>query len=165
MKQFLALILTLFVFSTKAQNKDISYFLKTLNNASVPYISVNELKEMENTPILLDARAYKEYKVSKLKSAFWVGYEKFKLKKTIAQLPNKKDTIVVYCSIGVRSEDISERLVKAGYKNVFNLYGGIFDWKNENNTVVDKNNKPTEKVHAYDSIWGLLLKKGEKVYD
>jgi len=33
----------------------------------------------------------------------------------------------VYCSLGIRSEVIAKKLKKAGYTNVFNLYGGIFE--------------------------------------
>jgi len=39
--------------------------------------------------------------------------------------------------------------VKAGYTNVSNLYGGIFEWVNQGNNVVDDNNRITPKVHAY----------------
>ena len=43
---------------------------------------------------------------------------------------SKSDTIVLYCSIGYRSEKIGEKLVEMGYGHVFNLYGGIFEWVN-----------------------------------
>ena len=72
---------------------------------------------------------------------------------------------MVYCSLGVRSEDIAEKLKKAGYTAVFNLYGGIFEWKNKGFSVVDLQNKETQKVHAYSKNWGKWLLKGEKIYD
>jgi len=72
---------------------------------------------------------------------------------------------VVYCSIGVRSEDIGEKLMDAGYNNVTNLYGGIFEWKNKGNQVYDTLGNETERVHAFNKHWGKLLSKGEKVYD
>ncbi|HCQ29365.1 MAG TPA: rhodanese-like domain-containing protein, partial [Flavobacteriales bacterium] len=52
-----------------------------------------------------------------------------------------------------------------GYKNVFNLYGGIFDWKNKGFRVVDNQGKETEKVHPYNEKWGVWLTKGEKAYE
>jgi predicted sulfurtransferase len=70
----------------------------------------------------------------------------------------------VYCSIGKRSESITQKLSKAGYGNVSNLYGGIFEWVNQGNGVVDVNNKQTNKIHAYGKFWGQWLHKGEKVY-
>ena len=87
------------------------------------------------------------------------------LKETSSKLIDKNATIIVYCSVGIRSEDIAEKLQKAGYKNVFNLFGGIFEWKNKQNTVVDSTNNPTEKVHTFSKEWSKWLKKGIKVYE
>jgi len=142
--------------------KTISDVLKKYNTESIPYITVDKLKT--NTTILLDAREKKEFEVSHLKNAQFVGYEKFNLKKTIQKLPNKDAQIVVYCSLGVRSEDIAEKLRSKGYTNVQNLYGGIFEWKNKGNDVYSKGSK-TEKVHAFSEEWGKWLLKGEKVYE
>jgi predicted sulfurtransferase len=69
----------------------------------------------------------------------------------------------VYCSLGVRSEDIAETLQKAGYTNIKNLYGGIFNWKNNNLPVVNRQQKPTDSVHVYSKQWGKWLTKGIKV--
>ena len=135
------------------------------NENTVPYVYTEELAALEGNIILLDAREKREYEVSHLKGAIMVGYDYFNLKKTMKQLPDKNDTIVVYCSLGIRSEDIAEKLKKKGYKNVFNLYGGIFEWKNNNHHVVTKDDKVTERVHTFDQYWGQWLKKGEKVYE
>jgi 3-mercaptopyruvate sulfurtransferase SseA len=67
--------------------------------------------------------------------------------------------------VGIRSETISEKLKKAGYTDVHNLYGGIFEWKNKDYPVVDSEGKETENVHAYSKVWGKWLNKGVKVYD
>ena len=71
---------------------------------------------------------------------------------------------VVYCSIGVRSEKIGEKLQAAGYTNVKNLYGGIFQWKGEGEKVVDSLGLSTERVHAFSKLWGKLLTNAKKVY-
>ncbi|OSY88854.1 rhodanese [Tenacibaculum holothuriorum] len=145
--------------------KNLKQLLKKYNTESVPYITVSDLQKDSNT-ILLDARELKEFEVSHLKNAICVGYDFFSLKKTLQKLPKDKNSkIVVYCSLGIRSEDIAEQLQKAGYTNVFNLYGGIFEWKNQNNTVVNNQNKPTEKVHAFNKEWSKWLHKGEKIYE
>jgi rhodanese-related sulfurtransferase len=93
-----------------------------------------------------------------------VGFDDFSLNR----LPNtlsKNQMIIVYCSIGVRSENIGERLINEGYSKVYNLYGGIFEWKNNGYSVVDCNNEITEQVHAYSKKWSQYLTKGEKVYE
>ena len=78
---------------------------------------------------------------------------------------DKETTIVVYCSVGYRSEKVGERLKKAGFKKVLNLYGGIFDWVNKGFPVYDNSGNQTKKVHAYDKSWGKWLTKGEKIYE
>lgn len=140
--------------------------LAKFNNESVSYVSVEQLlkKIQSGATILLDARENEEYAVSHIKNALWVGFDTFSLEKTIKQLPDKNAEIIIYCSVGVRSEKIGEQLQKAGYTNVKNLYGGIFAWKNNNLPVYDVQGNKTEKIHAYSKKWGVWLKKGEKVY-
>ncbi|MFT7900161.1 rhodanese-like domain-containing protein [Tenacibaculum ascidiaceicola] len=145
--------------------KNLQQLLKKYNTESVPYISVSELQK-EKEVILLDAREPKEFEVSHLKNAMCVGYDFFNLENTLTKLPKDKNTkIVVYCSLGIRSEDIAEKLQKVGYTNVFNLYGGIFEWKNQGNTIVNLQNNPTEKVHAFNKEWSKWLQKGEKIHE
>ena len=88
--------------------------LKTHNKERVPYISVQELAMPKTDAILLDARELKEYKVSHLPNSTYVGYDDFNLDTVVKSLPNTASTIVVYCSVGIRSEDIAEQLKKKG---------------------------------------------------
>lgn len=50
-----------------------------------------------------------------------------------------------------------------GFKNVSNLYGGIFEWVNQAHEIVNDSGK-TDSVHAYNRFWGMWLQKGKKVY-
>jgi len=149
--------------STFSQNT-IKHTLEKYNSNAVKYISVETLKFSKDY-ILLDTREREEYEISKLKNAIWVGYKSFSITEFKASLPDKNTPIVVYCSVGVRSEKIGEKLLQSGYSNVQNLYGGIFSWKNSGNPVYDKNNNETEKVHAYSKQWGKLLTNAEKIYN
>ena len=81
--------------------------------------------------------------------------------RTIEKLNNK--SIVIYCSIGVSSENIGEKLVAEGYTNVQNLYGSIFKWVEKEHPIYDNFNQQTNKVHVFSKYWGKLLTKGEKV--
>lgn len=157
------LFLLIFAFSVTAQKK-MARTLKQLNKESVPYIFVDSLSQNSNV-ILLDTRRKEEYDVSHLENAYWVGYKDFQIDSVLAKIPETESEIVVYCSIGVRSEDIGEKLLKAGYSNVTNLYGGIFEWKNKGNPVYDTIGNETDRVHAFNKHWGKLLTEGEKVYD
>ncbi len=152
------------MFSAGAQVKSKAYnvMLKTLLSHTVDEVSVNDINTDEDI-IYLDAREKKEFDVSKINNAIWVGYDDFNLSRVDGIEKGKK--IIVYCSVGYRSEKISEKLLKNGFTDVSNMYGGIFEWVNEEKEVVNNNNEPTKKVHAFDRTWGIWLKKGKKIYE
>ncbi len=104
-------------------------------------------------PVLLDIREPAEFDVSHLADARRVepGTDPAKL-----GLP-KDGPIVTYCSVGYRSADYAQQLQKAGYTNVHNLEGSIFQWANEGRPVF-KDGREVEKVHPYNATWGKLLK-------
>lgn len=140
--------------------------VESMVEKTVPLIKSNTLNaNLKNKEIiiLLDAREATEYKVSHIQGAKNVGYDNFDMKEL--KDIDKNAMVVVYCSVGYRSEKIGEKLQQAGYTHVFNLYGGIFDWKNRGYKVVDNQETETEKVHAYNKSWGKWLIKGVKIYD
>ena len=112
--------------------------------------------------VFLDARELEEYAVSHIVNAVHVGYDNFEMS-SVSQI-DRSATVVVYCSVGYRSEKIGEQLLEAGFQNVYNLYGGIFLWVNEGHPVVDESGA-TEKVHPYSDSWGKWLTAGEKAYE
>ena len=135
--------------------------LGRLLKGSVPYVDVAGLAA-QPAVVLLDARAAPEYAVSHLRGARWVGYDDFDLSR-VQDLP--RDTpIVVYCSVGFRSEKVGEKLQQAGFSKVRNLYGGLFEWVNEGQPTVGADGQPTPRVHAYSRTWGIWLKRGKKVH-
>ncbi len=107
-------------------------------------------------PVLLDARSEEEYAVSHLDHAQLITPS------SDATLPGSlgemaKDTpIVVYCSVGYRSAKVAQQLEQAGFRQVFNLEGGLFEWANEGRSMV-KEGQPTAQVHPYNATWGKLL--------
>ena len=152
--------------SASAQ-KSLDILLSMNNNESIPYISVAELrmKQLNDTVLILDTRERKEYEVSHISSSKYVGYDSFSTEAISNEIADPSMPIVVYCSLGIRSEDIGEKLKKAGYTNVKNLYGGIFEWKNNDYPVIDSEGIETDEVHAFSRLWSRWLKKGTKVYD
>lgn len=143
----------------RTMEKTISKLLR----GDVQVVYVTELA-VNPSYITLDAREKEEFEVSHLPGAHYIGYKNFDSKKIQALVPNKDTTVVVYCSIGVRSKKIGKRLMALGYTDVKNLAGGIIQWKNDGNSVVDPSGNETERVHAYNGFFGLLLHKGQKVY-
>ncbi|WP_283636120.1 rhodanese-like domain-containing protein [Aquaticitalea lipolytica] len=163
MKQVLFCIFAILSFVGFSQ-ETLSELLTIHNTKAIPYITVQELAMPKTKAIILDARELEEYNVSHIKEAIFVGYNSFQIDLVKNKLPNKNETIVVYCSLGIRSESIANKLKKAGYNKVFNLYGGIFEWKNNNFKVYNSEGKETDNIHAFSKEWSKWLLKGNKVY-
>ena len=151
--------------SKNVHNPAYNLLLKTLYKNTVPLVNVKQLSNelQKDSIVLLDSRAKKEYEVSHLQNALWVGYENFDSAQ-VTDFP-KDTTIVVYCSVGYRSERIGEKLQEMGFENVYNLYGGIFEWANQEEEMIDSTKQKTKKVHGFSKTWGIWLnKKVDKVF-
>lgn len=128
----------------------------------VPRIQTSELADLlnnskEQKPLLLDVRTKAEFDVSHFAGATRVepGADVTKL-----ALPKDKP-IVTYCSVGYRSAAMAKKLRDAGYTHVTNLEGSIFRWANENRPLVH-DGQPTDKVHPYNGLWGMLVEKAHR---
>jgi rhodanese-related sulfurtransferase len=147
-------------------SKGYALMLSSLYKNTVPTLSPAalsaKLKTQPEEIMVLDTRSAKEFKVSHLQGATFINYDALK-DQNLKRLPKDK-TLIVYCSVGYRSERVGERLKALGFKNVYNLYGGIFEWVNQGKPIVNAQG-PTQKVHAYSRTWGVWLNKGEKVYE
>lgn len=146
---------------TPRQQKAFDQMLDKLLAHSVKEVRAQELIGQSGV-IFLDAREKQEFEVSHIPQARWIGYDTFQ-KKYVQNLP-KTQRIVVYCSVGYRSEKISEKLLKMGFQKVENLYGGIFGWKHARGKLVNSQAQRTEKVHTFNQEWSKWLFKGVKVY-
>ncbi|NVO32832.1 rhodanese-like domain-containing protein [Hymenobacter lapidiphilus] len=112
--------------------------------------------------LLLDTRTPAEYKVSHLRGARFVDFDNFRkldLKDVARTRP-----VVVYCTVGARSEQVGSWLREQGFRDVRNLYGGIFQWMNDGQAVVNAQG-PTTDVHPYSVLWRPWLKTGNPVYE
>ncbi|MCX2745716.1 rhodanese-like domain-containing protein [Mangrovivirga sp. M17] len=164
-KILIGLIFFMGIFSSNAQSNvssgSYNLLLKTMLDHSVEEINVDEALRRPDA-VFLDTRSFDEYAVSHIPASKWIGFEEFDIEK-VSDL-EKSTPIIVYCSIGYRSEKITEKLVEAGFTNIYNLYGGIFEWVNRSYPIVDSYGNPTDQIHAYSRKWGVWLSKGEKIY-
>lgn len=159
------LILSISTLPACAQ-KSFDEKMQSMYSGTVPLIyagQVDSLTEKHSNIYLLDVRTQREYEVSHINGSTFIDYDDF-TKKDVKSIP-KDAQIVVYCAVGYRSERIGEKLQKLGFENVYNLYGGIFDWKYNDKTILNKNGQPTDSVHTYNKNWSQWLQKGIKVYE
>lgn len=148
--------------SSKEQTFD--QMVRSYYKNTIPLIYPHQLykKMISNEKFyLLDTRESIEFKVSSLKNAIPVGYDNFTLN-TVKKI-DKKASIIVYCTIGARSESIGEKLKKDGFTDVSNLYGGLIHWKNEGYKIFNGDSE-TYNVHVYSKIWGKWLNVGKPIY-
>lgn len=141
------------------QNQEFDRKVSQMLDFSVPLIGVTELVDIRDEVHIFDAREREEYNTSHIEGAHYIGYDHLQLEE-LQKLP-KDATIVLYCSIGYRSEKMGEKLQKMGYTNVHNLYGSIFEWVNTGNKIVDKNGKETNLLHTYNKNWSKWVEDGK----
>ncbi|MFT7619739.1 MAG: rhodanese-related sulfurtransferase [Planctomycetota bacterium] len=134
----------------------------TVRHMSVADLSSLLTQDGGAKPILLDVRDAKEYAVSHLPGAYPVIAESkaFDILKDV----DKSQLVVAYCSVGYRSSRLAEKLIEAGYSNVFNLEGSIFEWANRGHAVFRGDSEVSE-VHPYDEDWGMLLNEPMRRYE
>jgi len=105
-------------------------------------------------PVLLDVRTKDEWNVSHLLGGRRVDPDA-PIEKANSSI-SKQTPIVTYCAVGYRSAALAAKLREAGFTNVRNLEGSIFQWANEHRPLV-RDNRPVTTVHPYSSLWGRLL--------
>jgi rhodanese-related sulfurtransferase len=167
LKVWMALAWLVPVMALRAQTIDPAYrqLLEKMYRKTVPLLSVPDAARLQasNKQVLfLDTREKPEYQVSHIQDAVWVGYRDFNLQR-VAGI-SRQTPIIVYCSVGYRSEKVGEKLLQAGFSQVHNLYGSIFEWVNQGHPVFNAQAQRTTRIHAYSKSWGRWLIQGTKVY-
>ena len=101
-------------------------------NMGYTQINMDVAKSIFEVPgeyIILDVRRADEFAEGHIPGAINVTNEDIE-DKEIVELPDKNQTIYVYCRSGNRSKQAAEKLVKLGYENIIE-FGGIIDWKGD----------------------------------
>ena len=159
------LFLTLSHLSCMSQT-DYHEKLKSIYKGTVPLMQPEALQEAmdrDKELIILDTRSPDEYAISLIPKATFIDYDNFSGKEV--EHLDKNSKVIVYCSVGYRSERIGEKMQEMGFKDVHNLYGGIFLWKNQGREVVTPKGTLTDSVHTYNKNWSKWLRNGTKVYE
>jgi rhodanese-related sulfurtransferase len=106
--------------------------------------------DLSTRSLILDSRSEAEYEVSHIAEAQRIEGDG-SIAPALRDVP-KSTLIIVYCSVGYRSSTVAQTLMEAGFQNVSNLEGGIFQWANEG--------RSDAQVHPYNAVWGMLLDRG-----
>lgn len=109
-----------------------------------------------NEMLILDVRDREEFEVSHIKGALLVSDVDLESLQT-------DQPILVYCTVGYRSTELGTTLTKKGFSDIYNLDGGLIRWKNEGYEVYNMYEQPTDSIHVYSGVFGLLLTDGQAV--
>ena len=99
--------------------------------AAYQKISTEDAYEMmvSQEVVIVDVRTPEEYDGGHIPNAILVPNESIGDDMPEA-LPDKEATLLIYCRSGRRSKEDSEKLLKLGYKSIYE-FGGIIDWPYE----------------------------------
>ena len=97
-------------------------------------ISMDEAKQIfesgtEDSYLILDVRRADEFAAGHIPGAVNVANESIGEEPPV-ELPDKNQTIYVYCRSGNRSKQAAGKLATLGYKNIVE-FGGILEWTGE----------------------------------
>ena len=148
--KFLSLLFIAFLFlSCQGQSS------KTIQTIDAKAFS-EKLKATQN-PQLLDVRTPAEYSsehIDNAKNVNWNGSDFV----TQANQLDKTKPVFVYCKVGGRSSQAADKLAELGFKEIYNLDGGIMKWNAAGNS------KPSEKIIGIcDQEYGELIQSSDRV--
>ena len=108
-----------------------------INNESINQINADELIDFVelNDAILVDVRTEDEYNSGYIESSLNIDYFSNEFSVNTDKL-DKNIPIILYCRSGKRSSMSANKISKLGFKEIYNLDGGILEWIEEGNAVV-----------------------------
>ena len=98
--------------------------------SKVSLISPAELNKVNKDILLIDVRTPGEYASGHLENSINIDYKADNFKDLVGELdPNQE--VYVYCKVGGRSARSAKVIKEMGFKNVYDLKGGIIAWEKE----------------------------------
>lgn len=127
---FLCLFSLIFFTSCNSTNQESSA-PEALPKDTISYTKITpeeakKIMDNEDNIIILDVRTQEEFDSGHIEGAILLPYDQIS-EKASEILPDKDQTILVYCRSGNRSKTASETLISMEYTKVYD-FGGIIDW-------------------------------------
>jgi len=99
-----------------------SKFIRGMQDGDINYDEL--LQKQKQGAVILDVRSKQEYEENHLNGAISIPQYEIN-SKVETEISDKNQEIVIYCTSGIRSRKVYEKLKKLGYKNLYNLYLGL----------------------------------------
>ena len=85
--------------------------------------------------VILDVRTPEEYSEGHIEGSINIDYYADDFENSLDEL-DKEKTYLVYCRSGRRSASARDIMSELGFKNIYNMSGGILDWQSADYPVV-----------------------------
>ncbi len=137
------IIILIFFFSKEEKNienkkENINEKIeKNINkNVKIKNINGEELEKMLQNKdfVLIDVHIPEQEHIPG--TDYMIAYNE--IDKFIQNFPDKKTKIVLYCRSDSMSTKTAKELIKRGYENIYNLEGGMNQWKMEKRETIPK---------------------------
>ncbi|HHU22622.1 MAG TPA: rhodanese-like domain-containing protein [Clostridiales bacterium] len=126
---FLILMFGLVFLAGCGRSRPASEGEKEASYAIITQAEAKEIMDSWQDVIILDVRTQAEYDEGHIPGALLLPNESIG-DQEIETLPDKEQTILIYCRSGNRSKQAAQKLVELGYTNVYE-FGGIITWPYE----------------------------------
>jgi len=97
---------------------------RNITTNEIDYEQVKSIIRNNIDTVLVDIRSPQEYKELHLEGAINLPLHDLE-RNPEKYFPNKEENIILYCQSGIRSKSGVEFLIKKGYKNVYDIKGGL----------------------------------------
>jgi len=107
------------------------YSFASCNNDNNNLVSANKFSEIisnDKSAIIIDVRTPDEFNKGHLKNSLNVNWFDENFDENL-NIFSKDLPVMVYCLSGGRSSQANERIKSLGFKNVYELDGGILEWR------------------------------------
>lgn len=122
---FTALFVILLIVGCSRTGADDSNGTATVGYQEISAEQLKPMMDSDNNLLVVDVREKDEYRQGHLQGSVLIPMSEFT--SHLNELPKEKE-IVVVCETGARSAQVADYLVQQGYKQVYDLTGGLSAW-------------------------------------
>ena len=124
--------------SNKTSNEESALSIRKEISVQQAYEKIMNHNENPNL-VVIDVRTPQEYEQVRLQNSILINYRDPNFKMEISKL-DKNKTYIVHCRSGKRSGKACEIMQEMGFKEVYNVAGGILQWQEADLPVVRLSN-------------------------
>lgn len=138
MKTFLTFLVALSLLSACGKSPSERGSTQTTQaTGSIEQVDAAQFKKLTESPnaLVLDVRTAAEVAEGHLPNAVNIDIYGSDFMAKVQELPKDRE-ILVYCTVGARSQQAADILSKQGFVKVYNLDGGIVAWQRNGFEVV-----------------------------